>query len=355
MRTHLFIMLLAVATMTVFGQQYSRKPVTVGDDTFLPYLKGRVVDRIPENDQYSQKIFAILLSHPFVNAPQGYEVEAYSDGTGRILELHFMPYLLDEGETVRKPGSSISFYFNDTGSIFGQPLQQGIGEIYTLPVKSGDFMGYPIYEQEGGKAIAIYKGIEPLFLPVSQEAYLNALIHHEEQQQKEDGNPVSIDDNLKEIEKAYQELLKTDEMAAEELRKEIESFRKDIAQNNNTVDLISSYKKQLAHLSPVERKKQAYYALQSMERSGNFAGLDPDNETEVAQPLVKPDNKAPSKLTNGQIRLIVVKWKLSNDDHSSSPPHSGPQEKAGYALADEKMQEMLQNQSIWKQIIQEVE
>ena len=72
MRTHLFIMLLAVATMTVFGQQYSRKPVTVGDDTFLPYLKGRVVDRIPENDQYSQKIFAILLSHPFVNAPQGY-------------------------------------------------------------------------------------------------------------------------------------------------------------------------------------------------------------------------------------------------------------------------------------------
>ena len=103
-----------------------------------------------------------------------------------------MPYLLEEGETVRKPGSNINFYFNDIASIFRQPLQSGIGEIYTLPAKTGDFMGFPIYEHEGRETTAIYKGNEPLFLPVSQEEYLNALIKYEEQKNKENGSPISM-------------------------------------------------------------------------------------------------------------------------------------------------------------------
>ena len=101
MRTRLFILLLAVSNMAIFGQQYSPKPVTVGEDTFLPYIKGKVINRIPENDLIAQKIFAILRPLPSVNTPQGYEVEAYSDGTGRMLVLYLMPYLLEEGETVQ--------------------------------------------------------------------------------------------------------------------------------------------------------------------------------------------------------------------------------------------------------------
>lgn len=356
MRKHIFILLLAVSHMAIFGQQYSRKTVIVGEDTFLPYIKGKVVNRIPENDINSQKIFTILRSLPSVNTPQGYEVEAYSDGTGRMLVLYFMPYLLDEGETVRKPGSSISFYFNDIASILRQPLQPGIDEIFTSPLKTGDFMGFPIYEHEGRENTAIYKGNAPLFLPVSQEEYLNALIQYEEQKKKENGSPISIDDNSKEIEKAYQELLKTDKVAAEEFRKEMESFQKDLAQSNTTDDLTSSYKKELAHLSPAERKKQAHYALHSMEEEyGNFSGLVPDNETKKALPLVKPNDKAISKSTNGPIRLIVVTWKLSNDEHPYSPHHDQPQDKPGYTLTDDKMHEILQNQTIWKRIIQEVE
>jgi hypothetical protein len=354
MRTGLFVLLLAVSHMATFGQQYSSKPVTVGEDTFLPYIKGKVVNRIPENDVNAQKIWAILRSLPGVSTPQGYEVEAYSDGTGRMLVLYLMPYLLEEGETVHKPGSSINFYFNDIAAILGQPLQPGIDEIYTLPLKTGDFMGFPMYEQ-GRETTAIYKGNEPLFLPVSQEEYLNTLIQYEEQKQKENGGPISTDDNLKEIEKAYQELLKTDKAAAEEFKKEMESFQKDLAQNNTTDNLTSSYKKELARLSPAERKKQAYYALHSMEETGNFSGLVPENETEGAQPLVKANDKAISKNTNGPIRLIVVTWDLSNDEHPYSPRQDQPQDKAGYALTDDKMHEILQNQTIWQRIVQEVE
>ena len=61
MRKHLFILLFAVSNIAVFGQQYSRKTVTVGENAFLPYIKGKVVNRIPKNDINSQKIFSILL------------------------------------------------------------------------------------------------------------------------------------------------------------------------------------------------------------------------------------------------------------------------------------------------------
>jgi len=355
MRKYLFILLFAVSNIAVFGQQYSRKTVTVGEDAFLPYIKGKVVNRIPKNDVNSQKIFIILQSQPSVNMPQGYEVEAYSDGTNGILDMYFMPYLLDEGETVRKAGGSVSFYFNNIASILGQPLQSGIGEIYTAPMKIGDFIGYPIYENEGRETTAIYKGNEPLFLPISQEEYLTALIKAEEKKQKNNGSTTSASENLKEMEKAYQELLKTDKTAAEEFRKEMESYRKDLAQANTTDDLTTSYKRELARLSPTERKKQAFYATYAMEKYGNFSGLIPERGTGNAQPLIKPNYKAISKNTNYNIRLIVVKWKLSYNEHPYSPRYYQPQNKFGYALTDDKIYELYQNQIVWKRIIQEVE
>lgn len=355
MRKHLFILLFAVSNIAVFGQQYSRKTVTVGEDAFLPYIKGKIVNRIPKNDINSQKIVAILQLQPSVNTPQGYEVETYSNGTNGILDMYFKPYLLDEGEIVSKSGGNVSFYFNNIASILGQPLQSGIGEIYTAPVKIGNFMGYSIYRHEEREATAIYKGNEPLFLPVLQEEYLTALIKAEEKKQKNNGSTTSVSENQKEIEKAYQELLKTDKTAAEEFRKEMESHRKDLAQNNTAEDLTTSYKKELARLSPAERKKQAFYATYAMEKYGNFSGLVPESDTENAQPLIKPNYKAISKNTNNNIRLIVVKWKLSYNEYPYSPRYYQPQNKLGYTLTDDKIHELYHNQTIWKRIIQEVE
>src|SRR5574344_94109 len=180
-----FIILLGLLCNTaVYSQEHSPATVTVGDDIFLPYMKGKVVNRIPQTDINSKKIFNIIRSQTSINTPQGYEVESYSDGSNRFLDISFMPYQLEEGEAVRKPGSSVIFYFNDINSIFGQPLQSGIGDIYTAPVKTSDFMGYPIYVHEGKEVIAIYKGDEPLFLPVSQEEYLTALIKAEKKSKK---------------------------------------------------------------------------------------------------------------------------------------------------------------------------
>ncbi len=350
MRKCLFSLLFAVSSIAVSSQQYSRKTITVGEDTFLPYIKGKVVNRIPKNSIIPQKIFSILHSHANVNTPQGYEVEAYSDETNRRLEVYFRPYLLEEGEVVLKPGGCICFHFNDIAAILGQPLQSGISGIYTLPLKTGDFMGFPIYENERCETTAIYKGDEPLFLPVSQEEYLMALIKAEEN--KNNSATVSAKDNLKEIEKAYMELLKTDKTAAEEFRKEMESHKKELAQNNTTEDLTASYKKELSALPPAGRKKQAYYALYSMEKYGNLSGLVPDSDTGNAHPLVKPNYKAISQNTNINIRLMAVKWKLDNNAHSCSPSYYQAQDKLGYALTDDKISELYHSRAIWQKIIE---
>lgn len=356
MRTYLIILLGLICNTTVYSQEYSSKTVTVGDNIFLPYMKGKVVNRIPQTDINSKNIFAIIQSQTSINTPQGYEVESYSDGSNRFLDIYFMPYLLKEGEVIRKPSSSINFYFNDINSIFGQPLQSGIGDIYTAPVKTADFMGYPIYGHEGQEIIAIYKSLnsasnEPLFLPVSQEEYLTALIKAEEKKQKENGIKVSKNEHLREIEKAYQKLLKIDKSAAKEFKKEMENFRKELNPNDTTKDLATSYKRELTLLSSVEKEKQAYYAIYSMEKYGNFSGLVSENDGN-AQPLVKPNYRVFPKNRNNNISLIVVRWKLTNKEHSYSPRYYQPQNKFGYPLTDDILFELYHNQDIWKKIIE---
>ncbi|MDD3077363.1 MAG: hypothetical protein WCR50_08940 [Proteiniphilum sp.] len=107
-------------------------------------------------------------------------------------------------------------------------------------------------------------------------------------------------------------------------------------------------------MNPKYHEEQKQKGKWQSDFYGNFSGLVSDNETEDAQPLVKPNDKAISKNTNGPIRLIVVTWDLSNDEHPYSPRQDQPQNKPGYALTDDKMHEILQNQTIWKQIVQEV-
>lgn len=353
MKKYVAALLFLISGITTYGQEYSSKAITVGEYTFLPYLKGKVINRISRSDITSLKIFTVLQSQPDVGTPQGYEVEAYSDGNSRFLDINFMPYVLVKGETIRSPGSRINLYFNDISLILGQPLQNGIGDIYTAPVKTGYFMDYPIYEHEGRETTVIYKGDEPLFLPVSQEEYLTALIKAEEKKQKDNGITASKDENLVEIEKVYQELLRIDKTAAEEFKKEMESYQKDLDQNNSTEVLVTSYKKELALLSPSERKKQAFYALYAMERNGNFSGLLPQNEI-GSQPLVKPNYKAVPKATSN-LRLIVLEWKLSNNEHPYSPRSYQPINKVGYELTDDKIYELYHNEPIWKRVIEEVE
>ena len=60
MKKHLILFLTILCQTIAFGQEYSNKPVTIDERTFLPYMKGKVVNRIAKNDVNCQKIFNIL-------------------------------------------------------------------------------------------------------------------------------------------------------------------------------------------------------------------------------------------------------------------------------------------------------
>ena len=345
--------LFILAQMGVYGQGNPRETVTVGDDIFLPYLPGKVVQRINGNDVHSQKIFSIMFPQQKSGMPQGYEVEAYSDGLRNLLEINLMPYLFDDGEIVRKAGSSVVFYFNDPRSLLGLPINSDLDDFYLSPVKIAEFMGYPIYMNERGEAIVIYKGREPLFLPVSQDEYLTALISAEAKKEKEHPQTVTVDDNLIEMELAYQQLLKMDKAAAADFKKEMDRFRKDASQRRETEQLSSAYKIELAKLSPAQRKQPAYYAVYAMEKYGNLSGLVPENETGESQPVVKPNLEALAKNSN-EIHLIVCRWRLSSDAQRGSPRLYEPRHTVGFSLTDDRIYEMYNNQNLWKHIIDEV-
>lgn len=348
----LIITLLLLAGTFAYSQQIPAGAVEMGDDTFLPSRKGNVVNRLDRTNSTAQKIFSILQSCSVIREPLGYEVKAISSSENMNLQVFLMPYVFRDEEIMRLPGSSLTLHFNNINAIFALPVQSGIADIYTAPVISGEFRGYAIYEHEGQESTAIYKGSEPLFLPVSQEDYLQAVIQNEQKKQLSYGTSISVDESLKEMEKAYNALLKVDKVAAAEFKHEMDSYRKDAALNAETGDMVASCKRELARLSPEERKRQAYFAIFAMEKYGNYSGLVPLNDTANAKPLVKPNHKLmqPAK----GIGLLTVIWKLSDKQYGGSPRFYDVKNTAGFALTDDRLLELYNNDALWDEIIQEV-
>ncbi len=354
MKRNLSFLLLFFPYIFTYGQEYSNKPVTVAEDTFLPYLKGKVSNGIHKNDANFQRIFGLLQSAEALTKPQGYEVKTYSDGENSTLAIDFIPYKSEKNETVRaKTASSLTIFLNDIMAMW-QPIDRNTPGIYSAPVKVADFIGYPIYRMEGVEKTIIYKGAAPLFLPVSREEYLMALIKSEEAKQKNNGRPKPPAEISSEIEKTYQELLKTDKAAAEEFKQQMKSFKTDMAEyeRNKPDDPAASYRKELNRLSPTERKQQAYYAIYAPERYGNLSGLVPQGKEGNAAALVKPNDKA-FPTDSRDIHLIVLNWNLISTPKSeeNSPRLYKPQNSFGYSLTDDKMYELYNNHTLWENII----
>ena len=350
MKKHLILFLTILCHTIAFGQEYSNKPVTIDERTFLPYMKGKVVNRIAKNDVNCQKIFNILQSSEIISKPQGYKVDAYSDGNNSSLEVSLSPYWLDNQTIFSDLGSNMKIYLNDIKATWNSLIKYT--DIYLAPVKVGDFMGYPIYKLIDDEKVMIYKGTAPLFLPVSREEYLTALINSEVEKQKEYDTAKSSGEISDEVGKAYQELLKVDKAAAAEYKKEMESFKKDLneSENNKPEDLVSSLKKELANLSPTQRKQQAYYDYYAIGEDGNLSGLV--DEGEEATSLVKPNYNAFSK-NSRDIYLISLAWTLiDTSEHENHMPRLyQPKNSLGWALTDYKMYELYNNEMLWKEII----
>lgn len=418
-----FIVLFVLVQSFGFAQEhpFSNEVVidTYGSES-MPFARGevrRTQTIMPEFPvRYSgsyfptlDKITDIVARWDKINPPQGfratfhkllniaYDEEIYKyrgddPFPHRVPELRiiFEPYYVgDKGEPdVAEIGVSAtaSLRINNPYMVAGSPIIAGI---YLCPLKTADFYGFPIYETTNGEVTIIYKKQAPLFIPVSQEEYINAHIAFWENEiarnqteQKIPENKMSVKETVDSekaerqaaLEKAYQEMLKYDKKAAEELKKtmmEVESqlasrmetdpdaaySKNDLLENGNEIarQTIKALKAELASLSPEQRKKQAHYNAGAREYYDNHSGLVPFEEAKPRKncdPLIRI-NKNTVDANNPEPQLMVIKWSIlfpSAISHQSPRFFDDDEERYRANTGDRGIAELYKQKEIWESI-----
>lgn len=258
--------------------------------------------------------------------------------SGRV-ELVFHPYFRGEnGIPVIDPeiNALLAVHFNNPYVVAGSPL---ISDVYVAPLYVADFHGMPIYQTNRTEVTIIHHRKCGIFVPVSQESYLNTLIAYWQQkivaakaEQKIPGNQATMksvvaekDARRADMEKAYNELLKYDKVAAENLRKvyfeteaalsgqaagsdgDISAYDvlgEEIKMHN---DIIVRLEAERDALTETEKKEQAWYDASAMEKYNNRSGLVPAYDRADAQALVRV-NPGLVNPTENKIQLIALIW-----------------------------------------------
>lgn len=352
-KTHLLFFLLCSTVISIAQGSYSNQSVVIGEDEFMPYCQGEVHKHFEgEKSPMMEKIYRTIVSWDSLNPPKGFE--ARFTGNNQVLDVIFASYLKQGNLKTVKSGAILSFFINDPIRVFGSPV---VENIFLQPQKVADFYGYPVYQNTNIEVTVIFKSNSSLFVPVTQGEYLQQLIKIETDKQKNNaGNNQKSDSNevLAEMEKVYNELLKTDPSAAAEFKAEIQKFNSETANegtDNNQFDLLTSLKRELDNLSPAERNKPARYSIGAIEKYGNFSGLIPDAKGNEGTALVKlvPEFSDLSNEKN-TLKLLVISWNGGADNSTSDKPRLFDGEATGFGLADFYMVKLYQQQKIWNNI-----
>lgn len=381
---------------------FSNQAVHVGTGTYFPYIKGKVKEMhyfgnesakpysaVQVNKLKSEidQIKGILSGWSYFTPPQGAEIAFFkqtyhidddkgNDAIKGELTLYISAYFADQGEggptTDPEFHADLNIYLNDLSNICGSPL---IGNIYPQPEKVANFFGYPIYQNNRQEITVISKKNIPLFLKVSQEEYLNTMIKtlekhidenftkpKKERQQRSSSQANSEKDTRRmDFEKAYKELLKIDRNAAEQLKKDYAETDDVIAQQENDAkdfesesedcnksfnEQLESLRKELAALSPEERKQQAWWG--NSTENDKISELVPPGQGEALvrlNPAIIDHSKPES-----EIQLMTLDWSVRGADIKYDKPRQFDDKKAGSYLQDWLMAKLYYQEYIWKQI-----
>lgn len=417
--------ILSVFVALCFGRGYSQEapcsdePVDTGDGwKMMPFVKGEVFSHFQVDNPFGisfskaqetglktrlNQLETAFSAWDKMNPPQGFKVSFYhhvspesaiSEGSSEIksstrltgfTELYFHAYFKNENgkkSILSEVSSGVTLWVNNTSAIAGSPLLYGI---YVCPQKTADFLGFPVFQTNRQEVTVISKKGIPVYVPVSQEEYLKALIKYwrekigeEQLSQQNPENQKSIkslagekEKRRAEMEKAYRELLKYDKNAAEELKKAWQEVEETIAREGDGENgeitgaglsaqavsqmnqVIEELKNELNALSPEQKNQQAWYSVGAMEMYGNQSGLVPYEDRENAEALVKInpaliDWSRPAT----EIQLLVLQWRVGNQNPDI--PRFYNEGKNGFLLADFNMAELYQQKNIWEEIFKTV-
>lgn len=354
-RNALFLMLLSGLLAPAAAQNsYSDQTVAFGEDEFLPYTRGRILKNI-EGERASQmeRIYEAIMLWDSLNPPKGFEIR-FNAGDSHA-ELTFSAYVKEGDLRTTKSGALLSVYINDPARVLGSPVAENI---FLQPEKVSDFYGYPVYKNTDSEVTVISKAGTPLFVPVTREEYLQQLIKTESAKEvKEAGSQQKSDSEiiLEEMEKSYRDLLKVDTEAAAEFKIEIQKFRADMANGQETeppASFLASLEAELAKLSPAERKQPALYSVGAFEKYGNFSGLVPESDREAGTALVRPAPEYASlAYKKNSINMLILSWNVGSDNSNADKPRLFNSEPKGFMLADYHMARLYNQKTIWDKII----
>ena len=312
-----------------------------------------------------EKISSVLLSSETVKSAKGVDIVSYgtlSEFTNVDLTFSNLARSDDDpaGEYYHKGSSSINVYINDTKTASGNILRN---KFFELPVKVGDFNGFPVYDCGIYKYILVAPGISNPFIPCTKEEYLKAIIKEEREKLKmfESSDEREIADMSKilaEIAKRRDEYLKTAESLkksdpeqskfmleqAKGMEEVLIEFKNIISENSgqsedpmlsHNKNIIKSLEEELSSMSESERAKQAVWSQGAQQITGKYSDLIPENMKEHGTPLYKLNPAL--KHSSDQIIFMVVMFLESNPGMKRTP-------------ADGCIEKIKGESHIWRQI-----
>jgi len=321
---------------TVTMEDYTTKDVR----TFMPFTKGETEMNIsgPYKPLFD-KICSVITKWGLISPPQGIKVFCY--GHDNYLEIYFSAYMFEGGEKYPSEGySKLSICFDNPDETVRTPVVPGI---YCCPQKTTDFYGHPVY----GKVTVVEKTHIPVYVPVSREEYLRALISD---LRKGLAQPLSGQDyrkELQEMEKNYRELQKYNKEAAEGVRQAIEELKLEINKSGNGISYVdkatSDLENEIASMSAEERKSNAYYGGEG------FSRLMPYGQDEFGELLVKVNPALTGEVSKGKAFLTTIVWDMENITVADQT-QLYTDGKLGFWITDYLMQKLSKESDLWSNI-----
>ncbi len=328
---------------------FSDKKVEIDGRLFLPYTEGEVSTNIDGSYRRSfEKIVEIITGWDSLQPLQGIKIHCF--GSTDFLEIYFLPYLYDQGKRIASEGGpSIKFSANHPESMFGTPV---VSNIFLCPQKVGDFYGFPIYESDRHRVVIVSMKNIPIFVPVSQEEYLIALIGQHSEDVKENSTS-GTKNEIVEIEETYQKLLETDKEAAKEFRQQMDEFLNELNKSgdeSNIPGMVASLKNELHALTRDQRELSAYYSVGAMEKYHNFSGLVPVEDKENGAALVKANPDLIDNSGTNRIQLLVVGWSLHENNLNTDKAIIDNERLVGFPFAEKLRSQLFHCPEIWTKI-----
>ncbi|AGY53288.1 hypothetical protein BRDCF_p661 [Bacteroidales bacterium CF] len=314
----------------------------IDEHYFLPNSRGEVKNMLsgPWKTEI-EKICSIISAWKGISPPKGFE--ALFSGISSSFELTFAAYIKEDGQKMTLSGPSITFSINNPSDVFGMSVVDGI---YIKPVENGYFHGFPKFSASRYETVVLTKLDAPLFVPVTREEYLKAMIARalKEYPESEKLTDTKVSKEIEEMERVYRQLLEVDKAAAEEVKKGIEEMKKEL---KNMVTKDEDYypallKKELDKMDEQERRLPAYYSLSAIDDKISVSGLVRVNDNKNADTLVKVNPALVNILGQTKsTRLLTIHFQQE------------PGEK-GFRLADSKIRELMNNELIWRKIYESI-